>query len=188
MNLPNKLTILRVAMIPLFLVFLLVNSIPAHYLISLGIFAIASLTDYVDGMIARKYNLVTNFGKFLDPLADKILVMAAIIAFVQLKFVSALPVIIILAREFLVTSLRLVANKTGGKVIAAGMLGKIKTAFTMFAIVIILFLHGLVEVGVEISFDISVVDSVLIWIAAGLTLISGFKYLYDYRDHIDPSK
>ncbi|MFA5659722.1 MAG: CDP-diacylglycerol--glycerol-3-phosphate 3-phosphatidyltransferase [Oscillospiraceae bacterium] len=188
MNLPNKLTVLRVVMIPLFLVFLLIKAIPVHYFLSLGVFAIASITDTLDGMIARKYNLITNFGKFLDPLADKVLVMAAIIAFVELKLVSALPVIIILAREFLVTSLRLVANKNGGKVIAAGFLGKLKTAFTMIAIVAILFLHGLEEVGVDTGWDILLIGEILIWLATALTLISGVKYLYDYRDQIDPTK
>jgi len=188
MNLPNKLTLLRVFLVPVFLVFLLINKIPGNYFWALAVFAIASITDALDGHIARKHNLVTNFGKFLDPLADKVLVMSAIIAFVELKFTSCIPVIIILGREFMVTSLRLVANNSSGKVIAAGLMGKLKTAFTMVAIIAILALQGIAEAGADFSFDIIFVGNVLIWIATILTAISGIQYLWNYRNEIDPTK
>ncbi len=188
MNLANKLTIIRVLLIPVFLFALFFKEIPANYLIALAIFALASATDALDGKIARKYNMITDFGKFLDPLADKALVMAAIVAFVELGFVTSIPVIIILTREFMVTSLRLVANKTGGKVIAAGFMGKLKTAFTMIAIVIILMLQGLVDIGIAIPFSVYLIDTILIWIATVLTAISGIQYLWDYRSFIDPKK
>jgi len=188
MNLPNKLTLLRVFLVPVFLIFLLINEIPANYFWALIIFAIASITDALDGQIARKHNLVTNFGKFLDPLADKVLVMSAIIAFVELKFTSCIPVIIILGREFMVTSLRLVANNSSGKVIAAGLMGKLKTAFTMVAIIAILALQGLNEAGVDFSFDIKMVGNVLIWVATVITAVSGVQYLWNYRNEIDPTK
>lgn len=187
MNLPNRLTILRVVLIPAFLVCLFFKNIPANYFLALAVFAVASITDALDGHIARKKNMVTNFGKFLDPLADKVLVMAALVAFIQLGFINAVPVILILAREFMVTSLRLVANKTSGKVIAAGMMGKLKTAFTMVAIVVILFLQGLSEY-INMPFNIKPIGGVLIWIATILTVISGLQYLQQYKHIIDPSK
>jgi CDP-diacylglycerol--glycerol-3-phosphate 3-phosphatidyltransferase len=187
MNLPNKLTIFRVVLIPLFLVFLFIDKIPGNYFLALAIFAIASITDALDGHIARKNNLVTNFGKFLDPLADKVLVMSALVAFIELGLASSIAVIIILAREFMVTSLRLVANKEGGKVIAAGMLGKLKTAFTMVAIVAILFLKGLAGC-IDISFNLGLIYDILIWIATAITAISGIQYLWQYRTEIDPTK
>lgn len=189
MNLPNKLTILRVILIPFFLVFMLVSKIPMNYFLALLVFIIASVTDALDGKIARRDNLVTNFGKFLDPLADKVLVMSAIVAFIELGWIGSIPVIIILGREFMVTSLRLIANKSDGKVIAAAFLGKLKTAFTMIAIIAILIMQG-IESNVEyaLPFSIEIVGNVLIWIATALTLISGIQYLWNYRDCIDPSK
>lgn len=189
MNLPNKLTILRVILIPFFLAFMFVSKIPMNYFFAVAIFIIASITDALDGKIARRDNLVTNFGKFLDPLADKVLVMAAIVAFIELGWISSIPVIIILGREFMVTSLRLVANKTGGKVIAAGFSGKLKTAFTMVAIIAILIMQG-IENNAEyaLPFSIDIAGNVLIWLATALTVISGAEYLWNYKDCIDPSK
>ena len=139
MNLPNKLTLLRVLLIPFFLLFMYIK-VPCHYGIALVIFAAASITDALDGKIARARNLVTNFGKFLDPLADKVLVLAALTVFVELPCVKmgAIPLIIITAREFMVSGLRLLAANSG-VVVAAGIWGKLKTAFTMVAIIAILF-------------------------------------------------
>lgn len=136
MNLPNKLTLLRVILIPFFLVMMYVDAIPLHFLWALVIFAAASLTDMLDGKIARARGLVTNFGKFLDPLADKVLVITALTVFVELKEfrMSAIPLVIIIAREFMVSGLRLLAAEEG-VVIAAGIWGKLKTAFTMVTIV-----------------------------------------------------
>lgn len=126
MNLPNKLTVMRMALIPVFLVFMLVESIQHRYLIAAVIFAAASFTDYLDGHIARRDGLVTNFGKLMDPLADKLLVFSALVCFIELEMSSALIVFIILAREFLVTSVRLIAAEQG-TVIAADIWGKMKT-------------------------------------------------------------
>lgn len=136
MNLPNKLTLLRVCLIPVFLLFVYVSAIPCHYLLALIVFAAASLTDMLDGKIARKHNLVTNFGKFLDPLADKVLVITALIVLVDLPDfrMNAIPLIIIVAREFMVSGLRLLAAEDG-VVIPAGIWGKLKTAFTMVTLV-----------------------------------------------------
>ena len=126
MNLPNKLTMMRVILVPFFLLFLLVDGIPLHGLWALVIFAAASITDALDGHIARSRGLITDFGKFLDPVADKVLVFAALIAFTELGLASSVAVVIMMAREFLVSSMRMVAASKG-KVIAAGKLGKIKT-------------------------------------------------------------
>lgn len=131
MNLPNKLTMLRIFFIPLFLVFLLVDAIPLHYLWALITFSAACITDTLDGQIARKRGLITDFGKLMDPLADKLLVMSALVAFIPVAGVPSWVVIIILAREFFVTSIRLIAAGSG-IVIAADKWGKIKTVSQMF--------------------------------------------------------
>lgn len=131
MNLPNKLTMLRMGLIPVFLVFMCFQDIPHRYLWALLVFAAASFTDMLDGQIARKYNLVTNFGKFMDPLADKLLVMSALVCFTQTEFrVSAVVIVVILAREFAVTALRTLAADAG-VVIAADRWGKVKTVSQM---------------------------------------------------------
>ena len=137
MNLPNKLTILRVIMIPFFIVTLMIDSIPGGKWIALGLFVIASLTDLLDGKIARKYNLVTNFGKFMDPLADKLLVCSAMIAMIELGRIPYWVVIIIIAREFIISGFRLVASDNG-VVIAAGWWGKIKTVVQMIMIIVLI--------------------------------------------------
>ena len=180
MNLPNKLTILRVALIPVFLVFMLVEAIPFNILIALVVFGAASLTDMIDGKLARKYNLVTKFGKFLDPLADKMLVMAALVCFSARGWVDVVAVIIILAREFMVSALRLVTAGEG-VVVAAGIWGKLKTAFTMVALVAIMAIEGF-------GFHSLLVNEILIWIAAALTVISGVQYLAAYWSYIDSGK
>lgn len=186
MNLPNKLTVLRMIMVPFFVLFLLWDSIPLHYLWALIIFSVASFTDCLDGYIARKHNLVTNFGKFLDPLADKVLVLSAMIAFIELGFSSSVVVIIVIAREFLVTSLRLVAAGEG-VVIAASIYGKIKTISQMFSIVAILLLAAINEIT-PISVDIMLISNVLMWITAAIALVSGFDYLWKNRGCINSSK
>ena len=194
MNLPNKLTLTRVILIPFFLFFMYIN-VPFHYLIALAIFAAASITDALDGKIARKNNLVTNFGKFLDPLADKVLVIAALTVFVELPEVNmgAIPLIIISAREFMVSGLRLLAANSG-KVVAAGIWGKLKTAFTMVAIIAILFWLSLCK-DFSVSFPDGFVSAVndiitpvLVWTATVLTIISGIIYLKGYWHLIDADK
>lgn len=187
MNLPNKLTLLRVLLIPVFVLLLLWQFTQFNVLISLVIFAIASLTDMLDGQIARKQHLVTDFGKFLDPLADKALVMAALVAFVELDWCGSVPVMIILFREFMVSALRLVVKSGDGVVIAAGWFGKLKTAFTMVAIVGILLLRGIEALGVAIP-AIGLISAALIWISAVLTIGSGVQYLKAYWHVIDTNK
>lgn len=194
MNLPNKLTLLRVVLIPFFLLFMYIN-MPFHYCIALVIFAAASITDALDGKIARKRNLVTNFGKFLDPLADKVLVIAALTVFVEMTEVrmGAVPLIIISAREFMVSGLRLLAANSG-IVVAAGIWGKLKTAFTMAAIVAILFwlcLSNDLSINFPEAFRNAVdnvIVPVLIWISTVLTVISGAVYLKGYWHLIDSDK
>lgn len=194
MNLPNKLTLLRVILVPFFLLFMYIN-IPFNFAIALVIFAAASITDALDGHIARKNNLVTNFGKFLDPLADKVLVISALCVFTEMPDVKmgAIPLIIIVAREFMVSGLRLLAADSG-VVVAAGMWGKLKTAFTMVTIIGILLWLSIVN---DFSFNIpdgiaNAVDSViipaLVWISTALTIISGAVYLKGYWHLIDSDK
>lgn len=194
MNLPNKLTLLRVFLIPFFLLFVYLKT-PLHFLIALVIFTIASITDALDGKIARSRGLVTNFGKFLDPLADKVLVISALTVFVELPEIrmGAVPLIIISAREFMVSGLRLLAADSG-VVVAAGMWGKLKTAFTMTAIIFSLawlsFVHDF-----SIPFPDIMIKAVdnwvipgLIWISTALTVISGAVYLKGYWHLIDSDK
>jgi len=194
MNLPNKLTLLRVALIPFFLLFIYLD-VPFHFLLALAVFAAASITDALDGKIARARNLVTNFGKFLDPLADKVLVISALTVFVELDEVNmgAVPLIIITAREFMVSGLRLLAADSG-VVVAAGIWGKLKTAFTMVTIVAALLWLSICH---DFSFNIpsAVVTAaddfiipVLIWVSTVLTVISGLIYLKGYYHLIDSDK
>lgn len=188
MNTPNKLTLLRIVLVPFFILFLLMDAIPLHSLWALIIFAVASLTDLLDGKIARKQNLVTNFGKFLDPLADKVLVISGLICFVQMGLSDAVVVVIIVAREFLVTSLRLVAVDNGN-VIAASGLGKIKTAFTMTAMVGVMLLSILKDFSVlPAGFPLFIVSEVLLWAAVILTIVSGVDYLVKNRSSINTKK
>lgn len=179
MNLPNKLTILRTILIPFFLVALLCDVnydgfIPGGNWIALAIFAIASITDMLDGMIARKYNLVTNFGKFMDPLADKLLVCSAMIAFIELDRIPCWIVIVIIAREFIISGFRLVASDNG-IVIAAGIWGKIKTAEQMVMLCILIADFG--RVFPAAAYGIHLFENVLIYIALVLTIISLLDYL-----------
>ena len=168
MNLPNKLTILRVIMIPFFVAFLMLeNGANTTYrYIAAALFIIASLTDLLDGKIARKYNLVTNFGKFMDPLADKLLVCSALICLVELKQLPAWMVIIIISREFIISGFRLVASDNG-VVIAASYWGKFKTTFQMIGVVLLI---------LNIP-ALSMVTDIVIWIAVALTVISLVDYI-----------
>ena len=172
MNLPNKLTVLRVIMVPFFVFFMLTDvGGAANKWIALAIFVIASLTDMLDGKIARKYNLVTNFGKFMDPLADKLLVCSALICFVELDKLPAWMVIIIIAREFIISGFRLVASDNG-IVIAANYWGKFKTVSQMAMIIVLIADLG----GV---FDL--IGQILIWLALALTIISLIDYVWTNR-------
>lgn len=170
MNLPNKLTILRGIMIPFFLFFLLTDLVGGEYsrFIALAIFVLASITDFIDGMLARKYNLVTNFGKFMDPLADKLLVCSALIAFVGMGKLPVWIVVIIISREFIISGFRTVAADSG-VVIAASMWGKYKTAFQMIMIIVVI-------ADLNIPY-MNIVETVLIYISLILTIVSLIDYL-----------
>ena len=175
MNLPNKLTLFRIILVPFFVAAMLLD-IPGRWIWALALFAVASLTDLLDGKIARKYNLVTNFGKFMDPLADKVLVMSALICFIPCFGLTPVVVIIIMSREFLVTSLRLVAS-TEGLVIAADKWGKAKTATTMVWICLTLALSAC-KVGGAAFLIVFYTGAVL---ATLLTVVSGINYLIKNR-------
>ena len=182
MNLPNKLTILRVIMIPFFVFFLLAPFFDGYgNYIALVIFIIASLTDLADGKIARKYNLVTNFGKFMDPLADKLLVCSAMICLVDLKLIPSWIVIIIIAREFIISGFRLVASDNG-VVIAASYWGKFKTTFQMLMIIFTIF-------NIYLENDVlDVISNILVYVALALTVISLIDYMLKNKDVLKDQK
>ena len=170
MNLPNKLTMLRILLIPVFMVVLYMGFAGSAY-VALAIFVVASLTDLLDGKIARKYNLVTDFGKFADPLADKMLTTAAMLWFVECGQMPAWALLIVIVREFAVSGLRMIAADKG-TVIAAGWSGKVKTASTMVCI-ILMFLP-----------IPSILNTVCVWIIALTTLYSGIEYFVKNKDVI----
>lgn len=168
MNLPNKLTVLRVLMIPFFVLFMLLDITgAADKWIAVAIFIIASFTDFLDGYIARKYNLVSNFGKFMDPLADKLLVSAAMICLVEMGRLPAWIVIVIISREFIISGFRLIASDNG-IVIAASYWGKFKTVFQMAMIIVLICNLG----GV-----FGIIETILIWVSLILTIVSLVDYI-----------
>ena len=177
MNLPNKLTMFRVILIPFFIVFLLIPITPYDKWIALAIFVIASLTDLLDGKIARKYNLVTNFGKFMDPLADKLLVCSALICLIELDKIPSWMVIIIIAREFIISGFRLVASDNG-VVIAASYFGKFKTTFQMLAVCLMI---------ADLP-ALHVVTQVVLWIAVILTVVSLIDYMVKNKSVMKENK
>lgn len=170
MNLPNKLTMLRIILIPVFVVFMLCSPVlgVAGRIIALIVFVAASLTDLLDGKIARKYNLVTNFGKFADPLADKLLVASALICFIELGRMPAWVVIVIIAREFIISGFRLVAVESG-IVIAASWWGKVKTAVTMVTIIFMIPNFG--------TTPVYIIEQVMIYCSLILTVVSLVDYM-----------
>ena len=192
MNLPNKLTILRILLVPFIMAAILID-FPFHDLVAGLLFGAAAITDAFDGKIARRDNLITDFGKFADPLADKILVISVLVCFVQLGRCGAVPVCIILFREFAVTSVRLVAA-ANGKVIAANLWGKVKTVSQIIAIVAIFVMQVIFDLLLLIPIEASAqayvsgvfntFGQILIWITAVITVISGVKYLVDNKDVI----
>ena len=171
MTLPNILTCLRVLLIPVFMVLACQGNLPCD-IAALIVYVVACLTDYVDGNLARKNNQVTNFGKFMDPVADKLLVMAALLLFVEDGTISAWMVAIILGREFIVSALRMVAASEG-LVIAANMWGKTKTVITMITLIFLLCPIGPIMLG-----PISLQD-IMIWITVIITAVSGVTYITD---------
>ena len=174
MNTANRLTMLRVILIPVFLLGLYCR-FPFHMLFALAIFILASVTDFIDGYVARHYNQVTDFGKFMDPLADKVLVMAALLWFVESGRFPAWGLLIVIAREFAVTALRLIAVERG-RVIAAAWSGKIKTASTMVCICLML------------AFREPVLDGIAVGLILVTTVYSGIEYFVKNKDVIDWSK
>ena len=192
MNIPNKITVSRILLIPVFMIFMLIDfgwgemtlfgaTMPISHFVGALIFIFASLTDWVDGFYARKYNLVTTFGKFLDPLADKLLVSAALIILVELGFAPSWIVIIIISREFAVTGLRLVLAG-GGEVVAAGNLGKIKTTAQILAISSLL-LYDTIFTLIGLPFGL-----IMLYIALIFTVWSGWDYFYANRKALMVSK
>lgn len=178
MNLPNKLTVLRICLVPVFVLCMLAEWIPHRYVFALLVFAVASYTDHLDGKIARSRGIITNFGKLLDPLADKILVMSALICFVKLNWASTVCVIIIMFREFAVTSIRLVAVEQG-RVIAANKWGKIKTVSQIIAVLFILAAQAadqLFPLPPVMATVLPIAGHILIWISTFFTLLSGIIY------------
>ncbi len=177
MNTPNKLTVLRMLLVPVFMVFALINGAFCQT-IALIVFALASFTDYLDGKIARAQGLVTTFGKFMDPLADKLLTTAAFLVFMDKGLISPWVIIIVLFREFAVSGIRLVAAGTG-EVIAASWWGKLKTVSQMVAI-ILTFVLIIVPVFTE-SVNYIIVN-IAVWISTVLTLVSGWDYIYKNKN------
>ena len=177
MNLPNKLTLLRVCLIPVFLIALLGEFTfltgDAQDLVAVFIFIVASLTDWLDGFIARSRNMVTTFGKFADPLADKVLVASALIAMVELGLIASWVAITIISREFIITGFRLVAAEKS-VVIAAGFWGKMKTAVTLVMIIFVLFQFSFAAVGI--------IANILIYLSVFLTIISMVEYIVSNFD------
>ena len=180
MNLPNKLTIMRVILIPFFVFFLLSPYFPAYgNYIAVAIFIVASLTDMLDGKIARKYNLVTNFGKFMDPLADKLLVCSAVICLIELDRLAAWIVIVIIAREFIISGFRLVASDNG-VVIAASYWGKFKTTFQMLMVIVLI-------LDIQMPF-FQILGTVLTYVALILTVVSLIDYIVKNKDVLKDQK
>ncbi|MDE7277372.1 MAG: CDP-diacylglycerol--glycerol-3-phosphate 3-phosphatidyltransferase [Lachnospiraceae bacterium] len=177
MNLPNKLTMFRVILIPFFVLFMLAGITGVDKWIALAIFIVASLTDLLDGKIARKYNLVTNFGKFMDPLADKLLVCSALICLVEMAKLPAWMVIVIIAREFIISGFRLIASDNG-VVIAASYWGKFKTTFQMVMICLLI-------ADIE---AINIITNVVVWAALILTVVSLVDYLVKNKDIMKETK
>lgn len=196
MNLPNKLTLTRIILVPVFMIFVSLTQFdnemfnPTWYLVAGIIFALASFTDFLDGHLARKWNMVTDFGKFADPLADKLLTTVAFIYMMRDGVCSPVVLCVILAREFAVSGLRMVAaGAKDGKVIAANMWGKVKTVLQMLTIIFYFFgislTYGNTVVG---NLDVWLISYWLCWLVAAATAISGIKYLWDNRSFINTAK
>lgn len=195
LNTPNKLTIARMIIAPLFLAVLLWDSLPHRFLLSMIIFIAASVTDAIDGKMARKNNQVTNFGKLLDPIADKVLTTAALLAFMKLGLCNIWIAMIVLTREFAIASIRMIAA-SNGVVIPANIWGKLKTVSQMVFTGFIMFLGEIytyvpnIVPGVTVPWwlTLSNISNALLWITAILTVISGIIYIKDSKNAIDYSK
>lgn len=194
MNLPNKLTIIRIILVPFFIATLLIG-FPHHFIVALILFSAASITDCLDGKIARKNNLVTDFGKFLDPLADKVLVISTLVCFVALGLSDCILVIIVLFREFTITSVRLMAASKG-KVVSANIFGKVKTVTQIIAIITIFVMQyalelmsmGIIPVSNDIYGFLSslffIMGEVFLWISTFFVILSGIIYVFENKEFI----
>lgn len=195
LNTPNKLTIARMIISPLFLAVILWSSLPHRFLWAAVIFVAASVTDAIDGKLARKNNEITNFGKLLDPIADKVLTTAALLAFMKMGLCSIWIVMIVLTREFAIASIRMIAA-SNGVVIPANIWGKLKTVSQMVFTIVIMLLGeiyqyaGNIVPGVTVPYflTLSNISNTLLWITAILTVISGIIYIKDSKNAIDYSK
>lgn len=188
MNLPNKLTVFRVILIPVFVFFMLMPSIPGAKWYALFFFCLASVTDFFDGYLARKNNLVTDFGKFMDPLADKLLICSAIIALCSNGRFPAWIVIIIIAREFTISGFRLIASDNG-RVISASMWGKVKTVVQMFAVIMLIMdLNDVSGTGLTGDGAVYIIEQCLIYLALVLTVVSLMDYIVKNKDVISTTK
>ena len=182
MNTPNKLTVARMILVPFLVLFMLTDlGGEANRYIALAIFVVASVTDWFDGKLARKYNLVTNFGKFMDPLADKLLVCSAMICLVDLKLIPVWVVLIIIAREFIISGFRLVASDNG-IVIAASYWGKFKTTFQMLMVIVIIF-----NINLQLGW-LNILGTILIYVALVLTVVSLIDYIAKNKDVLKDQK
>lgn len=193
MNLPNKLTLMRIVLVPVFMIFAALGKIGAPdynrtmYLAAAIVFALASITDYLDGHLARKWGMVTDFGKFADPLADKMLTTTAFLYMMADGMCSPVVLVVILAHEFAVAGLRMVAaGAPGGKVIAANMWGKVKTVLQMLVIIYYYLMAAFAPV--DATGFVAASSNALCWLVAAVTLISGVKYLWDNREFINTAK
>ena len=192
MNLPNKLTLLRVLLVPVFMAFAALSHFgrsdfsPVCSLLAAFVFSLASITDYLDGHLARKYHLITDFGKFMDPLADKLLTTAALIFMTVDGVCSPIVLAVVLFREFAVAGVRMIAASSQ-KVIAANMWGKVKTVLQMVTVLVYYVSCGLLSrwAGADL---ISLVTQILCWLVAAVTVLSGGKYLWDNRDVLSGDK
>lgn len=193
MNTPNKLTLLRVLMIPLFIAAMLLLPFPWSALVGAAIYGLASATDAIDGHLARKNNEVTDFGKFLDPLADKMLVITALVLLQHFGMIPPLFTVIIIARELMVTSIRLIAASSAGKVIAAGWMGKAKTVTQMVATLLLMvepvIYHWVAPTSrLLMWFNFAPLGTIFLWVAVILTIVSGVQYLIQNWEFVDYKK
>lgn len=194
LNIPNLITVARIIITPVFLAVILMNSLPHRFLIACVIFSIASISDAVDGHLARKNNQITNFGKFLDPIADKVLTTSALLAFMSMGLCNIWIVMVVLTREFAIASVRMIAA-AGGVVIPANILGKIKTVSQMVFTILIMLLGEAYYIAEKTNAELfaklpelSLISNGLLWITAILTVISGWIYLNDSKKIIDFTK
>ena len=194
LNVPNMLTIARIFITPVFLAIILIDALPHRFLIACLVYSVGAVTDAVDGHLARKNNQITNFGKFLDPIADKVLTTAALLAFMRMGLCSIWIVMIVLIREFTIASVRMI-SATSGVVIPANIWGKVKTVSQMTFTILIMLLCEAWEVIsktnpnlLEKLPDVALISNGLLWITAVLTVVSGAIYLNDSRKIIDFTK